>query len=100
MRKVLMIVMAAIMVACQTNTEKSQYGDNPYKKYTEGLPFEMPEVKAPVFPDRTVTLSDYEAVGDGQQLCTDAFAKAIDFNGDKTDSAADYIALKAKIAGK
>ena len=78
MRKVLMIVMAAIMVACQTNTEKSQYGDNPYKKYTEGLPFEMPEVKAPVFPDRTVTLSDYEAVGNGQQLCTDAFAKAID----------------------
>ncbi len=51
--------------------------DNPYKKYTENLPFSMPEVRAPLFPSLTVSLSDYGANGDGSKLCTDAFAKAI-----------------------
>mgnify|MGYP002857545751 CR=1 FL=1 len=52
--------------------------ENPYKKYTDGLPFPMPEVSAPVIPDARVLISDFGAVGDGEQLCTDAFAKAID----------------------
>ena len=52
---------------------------NPYKKYTQHLPFEMPEVSAPQIPDREVTLSAFDgADGTGQQLCTEAFAKAID----------------------
>ncbi len=51
---------------------------NPYLKYTQNLPFAMPEVKAPVFPGRVYYLSDYGAKGDGTSLCTDAFAKAID----------------------
>ena len=42
------------------------------------LPFEMPRVKAPVFPDNEVNLKDFGAVGDGMHLCTEAFAKAID----------------------
>jgi polygalacturonase len=37
----------------------------------------MPELKAPVIPDRKVNLKDFGAVGDGSTLCTDAFAKAI-----------------------
>ena len=52
--------------------------ENPYKKYTEGLPFGMAEVSAPVIPNREVKLADYGADGTGQTLCTDAFAKAID----------------------
>ena len=51
---------------------------NPYKHYTKGLPFAMPEVKAPVFPSRQVLLTDFGADPTGQQLCTDAFASAID----------------------
>ena len=51
---------------------------NPYLKYTQNLPFAMPEVKAPEFPGRVFNLSDYGAKGDGTSLCTDAFAKAID----------------------
>ena len=46
--------------------------------YTEGLPFAMEAVTPPTFPDRTVLLSDFGAVGNGQQLCTDAFAQAIE----------------------
>jgi len=52
--------------------------ENPYKKYTENLPFEMPEIKAPTFPDNTVSIKDFNAKGDGKTLCTEAFAKAIE----------------------
>ena len=50
---------------------------NPYRQYTDNVPFPMPEIKAPVFPNRTINLRDYGAKGDGSSLCTDAFAKAI-----------------------
>ena len=51
---------------------------NPYTKYTMQLPFDMPEVSAPQFPQRQASLADYNADGTGQQLCTDAFRQAID----------------------
>ena len=52
--------------------------ENPYKKFTAKLPFAMPEVAAPVIPEREVKLTDFGAVGDGITLNTEAFAKAID----------------------
>ncbi len=51
---------------------------NPYKKYTEGLPFQMGEVKAPKIPNRQVLLTDFGADPTGQKLCTEAFANAIE----------------------
>ena len=51
---------------------------NPYKKYTQNLPFAMPEVKAPVIPNAKVFITDFGADATGQKLCTEAFAKAID----------------------
>jgi polygalacturonase len=39
--------------------------------------FEMPQVKEPKFPDRTVSVADFGGVGDGKTLNTEAFAKAI-----------------------
>jgi len=41
------------------------------------LPFEMPEVKIPVFAERVFNIIDYGAVSDGFTMNTDAFAKAI-----------------------
>ena len=49
-----------------------------YAKYTQGLPFQMAAVKAPVIPELTMRLSDFGAKNDGSVLCTDAFANAID----------------------
>jgi polygalacturonase len=54
------------------------HAQNPYKKFTQNLPFKMSEVKAPVIPNRQVNLRDFGAVNDGVTLNTQAFAKAID----------------------
>lgn len=47
------------------------------------LPFEMPVVTRPQIPDRTVDLKDFGGNGNGIDLNTDAFAKAIDFLASK-----------------
>ena len=74
-----LILTCCLALLCQCLAAQT----NPYKKYTENLPFKMPEVKAPVFPNRKVNLSDYGAKGDGSSLCTTAFAKAIKKHLDK-----------------
>ncbi len=49
---------------------------NPYKKYTQDLPFAMAEVKAPTIPDRRAVLDNG---GDHRErLCTDVLQTAID----------------------
>ena len=76
MKKLICMMLLAASVAVQA--QDCCKGGNPYKKYTENVPFKMTEVKAPVIPDRKVNLKDFGAVGDGETLCTDAFSKAID----------------------
>jgi len=72
MKKLFLTLVAALAVSLGAQA------DNPYKKYTEKLPFSMPEVKAPVIPDYQVKLTDFGGVGDGITLNTEAFAEAID----------------------
>lgn len=43
----------------------------------EGVPFDMPEVQQPTFPDYTVSIVDFGAVNDGETLNTDAINNAI-----------------------
>jgi polygalacturonase len=47
------------------------------KTYLANLPFAMPELKEPVFPDHKVIIVNYGAVADGKTLNTKAFADAI-----------------------
>ncbi len=49
----------------------------------ENLPFEMPEVKRPSFPDYQVNIIDFGAKGDGVTLNTEAINKAIQQVSDK-----------------
>jgi polygalacturonase len=49
------------------------------KQYYRDLPFSMPKVNLPRIPDRTVSILEHGAVGDGLTMNTDAFARAISF---------------------
>lgn len=48
------------------------------KEYLTGLPFVMPEMKEPVFPDRRLSIAEFGAVADGRTVNTAAFAAAIE----------------------
>ena len=74
MKKLIATLIAALIVVSGFATDNS---GNPYKKYTDKLPFQMPEVSAPVIPAYTVNLKKFGAVGDGVSLNTKAFEKAI-----------------------
>ena len=69
MKKLICMLLLAVAVTAQAQ--------NPYKKYTEKLPFQMPEVAAPVIPNYEVNLKKFGAVGDGLTLNTKTFEKAI-----------------------
>ena len=72
--KKLFVFVCACLLALSANAA----GNGKYSILYEGLPFEMEQVTAPVFPANEVNLKDFGAKGDGSSLCTDAFAKAID----------------------
>lgn len=46
--------------------------------YTKNAPFKMPDVPEPTIPNRTFSIADFGAFGDGKTLNTQAIAKAID----------------------
>ena len=81
MRKQLIsLTLMALTMAVTASAQPAccQQDGNPYKKYTENLPFSMPEIKAPVIPDLKVCLKGFGGDATGVQLSTEAFAKAID----------------------
>ena len=71
-RLLLISLLMALSAMMSAQAQDCCKGENPYKKYTQNLPFEMQEVKAPVIPECQVNLKDFGAVGDGVTLCTDA----------------------------
>jgi polygalacturonase len=71
MNSILFFIAIAISFASIAQTKNEQY-------YLQAAPFKMPVVAEPTFPDKTFSIKDHGAVGDGQTINTNAFAKAID----------------------
>ncbi len=77
---VLFMMAAGIFeVGCQSQPASSQAVAEPTTaSIYEGVEFDMPQVAEPEFPNYTVNLKDFGAVGDGLTKNTDAIAKAIE----------------------
>lgn len=72
--KKLLIVLACVgSISCVKSKEEG----NDYGYLYEDLPFDMPLLAAPTFPDNEVSIQDFGGVADGRSLNTEAFAKAI-----------------------
>lgn len=56
----------------------SIYAQNKYEYLYKDLPFKMPLIERPTFPDNSVSVSDFGGIADGVTLNTEAFAKAMD----------------------
>ena len=69
MRRIFLAILSLVTVAV--------YGQNPYDKYYTDLPCAVEHVQPVVFPDYSVSLTDFGAVGDGVTDNTEAFAKAL-----------------------
>jgi len=64
-----------VLVGCSPKNSASAIHNN--DSIYQGLEFDMPKIVEPVFPDFSVLITKYGAVGDGQTLNTKAIAKAI-----------------------
>ena len=79
LKKSLFISMAGTLLAatsCQM-TPKMSEKECVTKNVYENVPFEMPEVLKPVFPDYQVNIRDFGAKSGGKELCTEAINEAI-----------------------
>jgi polygalacturonase len=66
-------LLAAVIISVGAVSQTAQYPDL-YK----GIEFQMPKVQEPVIPKNSVSITDFGAKSGGQELCTKAFAEAIE----------------------
>lgn len=72
-KRYIAIMIALLVVSISYASEK----DYPYHYLYENLPFKMPKVQKPVFPNNSAKLTEYGGVSDGVTLNTKAFTEAI-----------------------
>lgn len=69
-------VILGVLCACQS-TSTEQHNDTYIEDLYEALPFDMPVVQRPSFPDYQVDIRDFGAKADGETLNTEAINNAI-----------------------
>ncbi len=70
---VFLFVCCMTLLSCKGKSENTY----PYAYLYQNLPFEMPEVRKPIFADNKLSVTDCGGVGDGITLNTDAFNRAM-----------------------
>ncbi|MDD2299825.1 MAG: glycoside hydrolase family 28 protein, partial [Fermentimonas sp.] len=74
-KNLFLLLFAFVIMSCATkSTDSTSYK---YEYLYEDLPFDMPRVQRPTFPNRNVSLLDYGGNPDGITLNTEAFASAM-----------------------
>ncbi len=68
----------SFVLLCILLSVSTAKAENRYNHLYKNLPFEMPAIQRPVFPDNKVSITDFGGIPDGITLNTDAFAKAMD----------------------
>ncbi|MEA5128484.1 MAG: glycoside hydrolase family 28 protein [Proteiniphilum sp.] len=76
MQKVNFLVLFALLLTYSCNAQQTR--DYEYGYLYEDLPFEMPYVHTPVFPDNQVNITDFGGNPNGIALNTKAFEKAME----------------------
>ncbi|RNC66387.1 glycoside hydrolase family 28 protein [Proteiniphilum sp. X52] len=76
MQKINFLVLFALLFTYGCNTQQAQ--NYKYAQLYEDLPFEMPYIHAPVFPDNQVNVADFGGNPNGIALNTEAFEKAME----------------------
>ncbi len=71
----LMYIALIGLMAC--TTQPKELSTSTVDKIYEGVEFDMPKLKEPVFQDYSVSIKEFNAVADGKTLNTKAFADAI-----------------------
>lgn len=75
-----LIFMTLIYTACQNESalQTEEIVEDELASLYEGLEFDIPKVQETSFPNKEVQITDFDAVGDGLTLNTQAINKAID----------------------
>ena len=76
-KKLLVLTALTLPLLPVQNTVKAQNGDYIDDSIYENLPFDMPKVEQPTFPNYTVSIVEFGAKGDGIMLNTKAINDAI-----------------------
>ncbi|NLY24105.1 MAG: glycoside hydrolase family 28 protein, partial [Bacteroidales bacterium] len=76
-----LILFAFVIISCSNKqTDNSSYK---YDYLYSGLPFEMPKIEIPSFPDNRINILDFDGKPDGITLNTEAFAHAMEALSEK-----------------
>ena len=72
----MLAMLVALLTSC-SHTASTQQTSRTENSIYEGLPFDMPQVEQPSFPDYSVNIKDFGAKADGKTLNTQAINEAI-----------------------
>ena len=72
------LIFAFLLQACSQSETNRSVNSGQYDYLYKNLPFDMPRVEEPVFPDNEENIARHGAISNGVTLNTDAFAKAIE----------------------
>ncbi|HLP16747.1 MAG TPA: glycoside hydrolase family 28 protein [Bacteroidota bacterium] len=73
----LTLILVTMLCALSTHAQTRGAIEPVPAAYLQNLPFAMPEIRLPEFPDRTMSLREFGAVADGRTMNTEAFSRAI-----------------------